>query len=84
MALTFFVKRRSRIVAKINSSLFFFPSVVSKEKLAATFSTSTLSSKNTIVFAPELRVAQCGPLLSCGRLWRSPRLCAETNLSSVY
>ena len=45
MALTFFVKRRSRTVAKINSSLFFFSSRVSQKKLAVSFSTPTLSLK---------------------------------------
>lgn len=45
MALTFFVKRRSRIVAKINSSLFFVSSLVSQKKLAVSFSTPTLSLK---------------------------------------
>ena len=44
-ALTFFVKRRSRTVAKINSSLFFFSSRVSQKKLAVSFSTPTLSLK---------------------------------------
>lgn len=84
MALTFFVKRRSRIVAKINSSLFFFSLVVSKAKLAVPFSTSALSSENTIVFAPELRAALYLPCLSCGCLQGSPRLCTKTRVSQAF
>lgn len=36
------------------------------------------------MFAPELRGAQARPLLSCGCLQRSPRLCAKTRVSQAF
>lgn len=84
MVLTFFVKRRSRIVAKINSSLFFFSSVVSKKKLAVTFSTSILSLKKYYCVCSRIEgsAGSAAPFLWLSA--KEPPALAKTRVSQAF